>query len=133
MSEDPGPPADRLSLDFHGAYSYSVSGDVTDGDVQISGDAFGVQRVAGRATVGGANVSIDIQRVWILPLYVGGITVDDPAAGLNAVTTPVAFAEVRIAGAPATMTGSSTWYAWRGLLQLRRYSLNWSVIDGGRR
>ncbi|MCB1255536.1 MAG: tandem-95 repeat protein [Microthrixaceae bacterium] len=106
------PPAgcsnDELSIALSGALSGSYSGCITSGNLKIVRDVWGIVSVKGTANVpslnggsGTAKVSINVTRVWILPLYLGSVSVNDPGVGAND-TGYLLFGKVTGSGTTAT-------------------------------
>ncbi|MEZ5310389.1 MAG: PKD domain-containing protein [Microthrixaceae bacterium] len=89
---DPTPPAtqDTVSVLFGGSVNYQNSGGGT-GNIGVAHDAFGLVSVSGYLDVpskvsGTARVTVNVNRLWILPIWTGTITVNDQAAGINQAT-----------------------------------------------
>ncbi len=131
---DAGPPpaADRVSLTLTGGLSYA-NPDValTSGDVEVATGGATVQSVSGSGTIpsavsGSASVSFNVNRLWIFPLYLGTITLNDPAAGVNNLTHVHLFPNVTLTGGD-TATSASTWFTFNA--GFRVHTLTWSVTD----
>jgi len=98
-------------------------------------DSSGIKSVSGLLDLpgssgGNARVAVGINRAWILPLWIGQISVTDLGAGV-AVTTPV-FGTISRGSTSTTATATSNWFKLGAFPNLLRpYSLNWTVIDAG--
>ncbi|MFN8102919.1 MAG: PKD domain-containing protein [Acidimicrobiia bacterium] len=133
---------DSLSVSFTGGVTYQNSGSLTSGNLSTGGTVCGGSgssggsssapvRLNGTGTLAGthggsANVAFAVNRFWILPVYVGSITVSDPGAGLYQVTL-VLFSRVATSG-PGRVSGANNWVVTR-TLPWRSYTLVWSITD----
>ena len=104
---------DRVRLQFTGAVSYSYDGRVTNSNLKVTRDAFGLASVSGAATYTGpgnsnATVTTNLSRFLWFNSFLGTVTVNDPANGLNNVTTQVLFASLSTPSATAAR-GSVAW------------------------
>ena len=128
----PGSP-DRATVTVTGRTAYSNSGASTGGNVVVTRDDFGIASARGslglRGTSSGdARFDVDVQRVWILPLWVGQVSVSDPGASV-AVSAPV-FGQVSPAGGTNAVTGSSSWFTFGQFPDIfQPFTLTWSVDD----
>lgn len=118
---------DLVYFTFNGAVTGSVSGRLATGDFAARTGWGGVLTAlsgAGRVATpsGVADVSASLNSFWILPIYLGSITVSSTATGV--VRTPLFFA--RLAATATSAAGATGWFnaAWRP------YTLNWSIRQG---
>ena len=123
-----------MSVQFAGALNYTNSG-TGNGDLVVSRDVAGIKSVTGFLDVPGASggtarVSVDVQRAWILPLWIGQVAVRDAGAGVSA-TTPVIGGLTR-STIDTSATTTSNWFVFGSFPNLLRpYSLKWTVVDAG--
>ena len=114
--------------------SAAINGDVN-GDVTVRRDANGIASVTGFLEVAGtqggtARVTTNIQRAWILPLWIGQVSVRDQGAGVN-ISAPV-FGQISRGDTLTSARGTSNWFLPGTFPNLfRPYSLSWSVTDAG--
>ena len=112
--------------------SYDNAGGGT-GDIAVRRDANGIVSVQGSLDIAGtaggtATVTANVQRAWILPLWVGQVSVRDQGATVN-VTAPV-FGRISRGAAATTAEGTANWFVLGTFPNLfRPYTLNWSVTD----
>jgi hypothetical protein len=128
------PPArDTATVTISGRLAYANTGTSTAGNVAVARDAGGIVSARGSITIpglrgGAATVTVDVQRVWILPLWSGQVSVNDPSAGMN-VTAPV-LGTVHPAAGRNAATGMTSWFALGSFPDLiRPYTLTWTVDD----
>lgn len=139
---DPGGPTDPVSDDsiavrLTGSFNYNNAGSGT-GNVYVNHDDFGLASVGGSLEIPSAagngqkaRVTVSVQRVWILPLWVGELSISDNAARTN-LSTPI-IGSVQSSGAtPATAGSTMSWFTFGEFPDLfRPYTLTWSVTDAG--
>lgn len=124
-------PADRVSIQIAGAWTYANSGDLS-GNVEVGHGANGaISNIAGNGALPGtqggiAAISFNIRQFWILSLYTGTITVSDPQAGV-VVNAPLFFLPITSSVTNAA-SGTIRWinfskWPWAP------YTLAWSVTD----
>ena len=112
--------------------SYDNAGGGT-GDVTVRRDANGIVSVRGSLDIAGtaggtATVTANVQRAWILPLWIGQVSVRDQGASVN-VTAPV-FGRIARGDTATTAEGTANWFVLGTFPNLfRPYTLNWSVTD----
>lgn len=99
---------DYVYVDVSVQISYHNAG-YSPGNIRVTQLGLGLVRVAGSATIPGANggeatVSISLAPFWILPIYLGSVVVSDPGAGLE-LSTPVLFGNVAVAPPPNAAVG----------------------------
>ncbi|MCC7077940.1 MAG: cadherin-like domain-containing protein [Acidimicrobiia bacterium] len=120
----PAEEPDTVQVSVSGRTDLAVAGPITSGDLTIGRDTLGVTAVSGTATLAGGTVAMDVRRLWILPLYLGSVTVRAPGATVKA---PVFFATLRTAG-PASVSSSSAWLdisSWPWMVN----RIAWTVTD----
>ena len=128
----PGSP-DRASVTVSGRTAYANSGTATSGGVTVVRDEFGIVSARGRITLpstgsGSATVAVDAQRVWILPLWTGQVSVSDPGASVS-VTAPI-FGQVHPSAGVKAAQGSSSWFTLGQFPDLfQPFAVTWSVDD----
>ena len=128
----PGSP-DRASVTVSGRTAYANSGTATSGGVTVVRDEFGIVSARGRITLpstgsGSATVAVDAQRVWILPLWTGQVSVSDPGASVS-VTAPI-FGQVHPSAGVKAAQGSSSWFTLGQFPDLfQPFAITWSVDD----
>lgn len=123
---------DTVTLGVSGAISYTNSGQLSTGDVTIARNTnASLRAVTGSGTMAGAaggeaSVSFDARRFFVLPVFLGRVTVSDPGAGLN-LNTPLLFTSV---SSPASNSASAR-HAWVdfGRWPWKPYTLTWTVVD----
>ena len=69
---------DQLFIQLAGVYRLRVGGNITSGDVSITSDLLGPQRLVANAQIGTAQVSMDLQRQFAT-LFTGPVTITDPS------------------------------------------------------
>jgi len=120
----PPPMQDHVTVNVTGQISYSVSADLTGGNLETTRTSSGtVTRISGTGTYAGVNggtatISVDTRRFWILPIYVGSASISDPGAAFN-ISYPILFG--RLSESPAGESVSQQWadlshWPWRGYL-----------------
>ncbi|MCC7078655.1 MAG: PKD domain-containing protein [Acidimicrobiia bacterium] len=125
-------PADTLSVVVSGGYSYAYSGAIASGNLAVAHNGDGtVRSVSGSATFpgersGNATFAVSAQQLWILPIYLGNVTVTDLSAGIR-LSTPILLGQIRSVGL-AGATGTNSWFdlsrwPWKS------YTLTWTVND----
>lgn len=117
--------ADQVSVTITGGYSAAVSGALTSGNLEVTGDAFGFVSITGSGAVSTTSVTVDVKRFWIIPLYLGSIEV---ATGSTDVTVSVFFAKGSYDKTTRTASGSGQWlnlasFPWK------LGQVTWSVTD----
>jgi hypothetical protein len=123
-----------VSVRVTGAISYTNQGSGS-GGFTVSKDAFGIRSVSGSLDIPGAaggtaKVSVSATRAWILPLWTGNVTVNDPASSVS--IAPPLFGSVSSDTAPNSAKGTINWFLTGTFPQLiRPYTLSWSVTDAG--
>lgn len=81
---------DRVRVQLSGAVNYVFDGPLTGGNIWVNKDAFGVSSVNGGGTYGqGASVSVGLDRFLWFNAYIGNITINDPANGVNGVSAGI--------------------------------------------
>ena len=116
-----------------GRTAYANSGTATSGGVTVVRDEFGIVSARGRITLpstgsGSATVAVDAQRVWILPLWTGQVSVSDPGASVS-VTAPI-FGQVHPSAGVKAAQGSSSWVTLGQFPDLfQPFAITWSVDD----
>jgi hypothetical protein len=130
----PVPSDDSVSVRITGAIDYTNQGS-GNGGFTVTKDAFGVRSVSGSLDIPGAaggtaKVGVTATRAWILPLWTGKVTVNDPASNVS--ISPPLFGAVTSDTAPNSAKGTINWFVTGTFPQLiRTYTLNWSVTDAG--
>lgn len=128
--EGVGAVTDEISLAFSGSVRGTWTGPVSGGDLRVTRNRDGVvESVRGTVEVPGANggaatATVQLNRVWILDVYVGEIRLVDTGAKVRQ-TTPVLLERLRQAP-DGTVSGVTGWFT--GLFS--PYRLAWSVRDG---
>ena len=128
----PGSP-DRASVTVSGRTAYTNSGTATSGGVTVVRDEFGIVSARGRITLpstgtGSATVAVDAQRLWILPLWTGQVSVSDPGASVS-VTAPI-FGQIHPSAGVKAAQGSSSWFTLGQFPDLfQPFAITWSVDD----
>lgn len=123
----PGQPL--LDLQVSGGRTYSYTGSGT-GAVTVNPPGTGdVQSVQGTATYPGVNggdatAAFNVGRLWIFPIYLGTVRIDDPGAGVH-LLTPVLFTGVTRTPAGAA-TSTNTWIDFSSI-PWALYTLHWSL------
>jgi PKD repeat protein/protocatechuate 3,4-dioxygenase beta subunit len=125
----PPPPRDSVSIRISGAFSYQLQAALTDGDFKVASDSFGLLRVSGRGTVGGATVTVDVSRVLWLPVFVGEVVVNDPAAGIRNVSAPLLLGRVSSTGTPQKLASSASWVTIPRPFQVVPYMIEWEITN----
>jgi hypothetical protein len=122
---DTAPSGSHLTLSYVGGIARLIDGTVDSGAITVARDRQGsVTSVTGHATVpdgaSTARVSMNVRRVWILPVYSGTITVREDGAKFST-TSLMLFSPLRTNG--ARVSGSAVGFS----PTLRSYRLDWSV------
>ena len=123
---------DQLTVGISGSVNYSRSATSSAGDVTIVRDANGVVSARGNldyqgASGGTAKLTVNVQRFWIFPLWVGDVRVWDAPAGVS-VQAPV-FGSVQAPAANAVQ-GQTSWFTVGSFPNLiRPFNLTWRVDD----
>lgn len=109
-----------LSVSFTGAVQFSMSGAISGGDTQILQDRFGLVSVIASGTLADqetgrtATTSLRANRIWILPVYSGSISVQE-SMGPFVNRTPIFLGKVSMSG--TDVIGASSWFTsgfpWR--------------------
>lgn len=126
--------AGAVSIRINGSVSYDNSGTGA-GNMKVKHDSNGLVSVKGSvdipSTAGDgstAKVTVKIERVWILPLWIGEVKVADQAAKTN-VKTPI-IGQVSSSAAAGTAGSTMSWFKIGSFPDLfRPYTLTWSVTD----
>lgn len=109
--------------------SRSVEGPMTAGDLSITRDNYGITSVNGSATVsttsGDHNVTINVNRLWILPIYFGSVTI--PEAGYLGVR---ALVITQLIDGGDTVWGQSIYFTLGPFMNLDLNLGIWAVKDG---
>lgn len=79
-----GATTDHLTLTVSGSKNYAADADLTSGNLRVVKDQLGVSSVSGAGTFPGVNAatattSISLNRIWIFPVWLGSVRVDDGA------------------------------------------------------
>lgn len=127
-------PPDEVSVTIAGAISYSASGSLTSGDVNVNPPGTGViSNVTGTGTIPGpgsgtATVTFSVYRISWAGSYSGSVRVVDPTAGVN-LTSSLLFTPVgRISGVPDSARASHSGTVWIGGVP-KSYTISWTVRD----
>lgn len=116
------PPAgcvkDEIAIVLSGGLSGGYTGCVDSGDLKVTRDDFGISSVKGSVMVpslkggsGQAKITVDVERLWILPIYLGKTKIKDSNAGINASAYSV-ISGVSGSGNQARVTGSGLAGKW---------------------
>jgi PKD repeat protein len=123
---------DQVTVGLTGSVNYNRSATSTAGDVAIVRDANGIVSTRGTldyagASGGTAKLTVNVQRFWIFPLWVGDVRVWDAPAGVS-VQAPV-FGSVQAPAANAAQ-GQTSWFTVGTFPNLiRPFNLTWRVDD----
>lgn len=118
---------DSASLSVSGAHTYTASGALQSGDLQVQRSTSGrVSQVTGTGTVGTATVGFNVRQFWILPVMVGSVTLNDPGAAMR-LSTPIVFSRA-ISGQDGSAGGVQGWIDF-SRFPWKPYTLRWSVTD----
>jgi hypothetical protein len=129
--DPPAVPRDAVNLRLTGAANYEYFGPTTGTALRIVRDGFGVRSVTGTETFpstvsGTATVTVNLQRFLVFNAFTGTVVINDPAAGIRNLSTPIVLG--RLASPSSTsVRGSSNWF----LPFLRPYTLRFSIDDRG--
>jgi PKD repeat protein len=120
---------DRVRLQYSGSVNYAYDGRINGGNLRVSRDNFGTLRVVGSATYTGPNnsaasVSMDLNRFLWFNSFLGNITVNDPANGVNNVSTPLVFQALTNPSA----TSARATVSWNNA-QLQPYTFAFTIDD----
>ncbi len=134
VSPKPADPVsdDTVSVSFSGSINYANSGSGL-GNLNIARDDFGVASVTGSLEIPGskggtAKVTVNVQRLWIFPLWFGDVTVNDAGANVN-VSTPI-IGGIGGTNSPSSAGSTMSWFKLGDFPDfIQPYSLNWSVVD----
>lgn len=125
------PSGDKVSFTITGQVTYSNSQTVTSGGVTIVHDVNGIRTVTSNATFpsavsGSAHVDTNVNRFWILPVYLGIVKISDPAASIN-LQHIVFFSKVNAVG----LTGATNTQMWADFSHLpwKIYTMVWTFDD----
>lgn len=126
--------AGAVSIKINGSVSYDNSGTGT-GTMKVKHDSNGLVSVKGTVQVPStagdgstATVTVKVERVWILPLWIGEVKVADQAANTN-VKTPI-IGQVNSSASAGTAGSTMSWFKTGAFPNLfRPYTLTWSVTD----
>ncbi|KAA0233083.1 MAG: hypothetical protein JJLCMIEE_02885 [Acidimicrobiales bacterium] len=104
----------------------TVEGAMTAGDLSIARDQFGISSVNGSATLsttaGDRNVTINVNRFWILPIHLGQIRI--PEAGIDA------FVFTGLLDGGDTVWGKAFYWGLGAFMNLEFYWGTWALKDG---
>lgn len=124
----PTPPTgDAATVNITGGATASVSGALTSGNLTVGRDLFGLVSVTGTGTIGAASVTFGVNRLWILPLYMGSVRV---ASTGSDVTVQLLFGNGSYNTATKTAQGSAPWLVLSSL-PWKSGQIAWSVTDAG--
>lgn len=122
---------DTVEFTVTGQIGYSNSQTVTTGGVTILKDANGIRTVVANATFpsavsGSATVFANVNRFWILPVYLGTVKVYDTAATI-ALQHVVFFSKVTA----VSTTGATNTQGWADFSKFpwKSYSMTWTFHD----
>jgi len=123
---------DQLTVGLTGSVNYSRSATSSAGNVTVLRDANGIVSARGTLDYAGANggtakLTVNVQRFWTFPLWVGDVRVWDAPAGVS-VQAPV-FGSVQ-APAATSAQGQTSWFTVGTFPNLiRPFNLTWRVDD----
>lgn len=106
VTPPPPPTVDKVALRMEGHLHISLQGRLDTGGFDISRDTLGVATVVGSGTLAGDGgptiVKAVVARLWILPVYLGTVTVDAPTS--PAVTVLVWLGRIESSGDTVTLS-----------------------------
>jgi len=126
------PPAavtDRVRLQFNGSVNYAYDGRTASGNLRVTRDQFGILQVNGTAGFTGPNnsaatVTADLNRFLWFNSFLGNVTVNDPANGVNNVNTAVLFQPL---SSPSNTSARGT-VSWNNS-QFQPYTFAFTIDD----
>lgn len=122
----------NLSLAFTGAATYTNAGPILTGSINVVKAADGtVRTIGGVATIPGksggtATVAFNVASFWILPIYLGTISVTDAGAGFSQ-STIVFFSP--LTSTTSGVKGTHKWLRVPGPFQFVPYTFTWELAD----
>ena len=127
------PAGDLVTINVTGGYQYSNSNAATTGDFSIRRSGVAVASVSGSATIpstvsGDATVSIGLRRFATTTLYMGRVTISDPAAGIS-LSTPIFFGKAFPAAGTNAVQGVVRWFKIAPGFQFKSYAVHWVIDD----
>lgn len=122
---------DTVAFNITGQITYANSQTVTSGGLTIIRDANGIRNVVSNATFpstvsGNAQVFTNVNRFWILPLYLGTVKLYDTAAGIS-LQHVVFFSKVNT----VSTTGATNTQLWADFSHFpwKTYTMVWTFHD----